>query len=79
MHQTSGPLSSPQPPGSILLFLTGQDEIERACRAIQEQGDGGGDLNLEAVPLYGSLSADAQARAFATDRDQRVRKVIVGE
>ena len=72
-----------QPAGSILLFLTGQEEIDRACRMLDEQDreqehEHAGRMALEMIPLYGSLSAEAQARAFAVPRGERgVRKVIV--
>jgi pre-mRNA-splicing factor ATP-dependent RNA helicase DHX15/PRP43 len=43
--------------GDILLFLTGEEEIEQACREIREEvrklGDEVG--NMLVVPLYSSL------------------------
>lgn len=65
--------------GHILVFLTGQEEIERACQAINEalegdngsEGDGksGGsgamdDRELLVLPLYAALSNDIQSRVF---------------
>jgi len=67
-----------QPAGSILLFLTGQEEIDRACRMLIEEDQHAGDLILETIPLYGSLSGEAQSRAFAKSaKGERIRKVIV--
>lgn len=44
-------------PGDILVFLTGEEEIENAVRAVQEQvyefGDEVG--TVDAIPLYSSL------------------------
>jgi pre-mRNA-splicing factor ATP-dependent RNA helicase DHX15/PRP43 len=56
-------------PGDILLFLTGEEEIEDACRKIsfeadqllEEQRDVG---PLKAYPLYGSLPPNQQQRIF---------------
>lgn len=79
VHRTQGP-------GHLLVFLTGQDEIERACRLLQDAlakvtdrdpDEGGfkdGPRELVVVPLYGALSAEAQAQAFQPAREG-VRKV----
>ncbi|CCD26726.1 DEAH-box ATP-dependent RNA helicase PRP43 NDAI_0I01570 [Naumovozyma dairenensis CBS 421] len=54
--------------GDILLFLTGEDEIEDACRKISLEGDqlvrdeGCGPLSV--YPLYGSLPPHMQQRIF---------------
>jgi ATP-dependent RNA helicase DHX8/PRP22 len=57
-----------QPPGDILVFLTGQVEIERACKALhlaicsldrQSCGD------LLILPLFASLPPDIQSQVFA--------------
>lgn len=57
-----------EPEGDILLFLTGEEEIEDACRKISLEGD---ELIREAncgplkvYPLYGSLSPGQQQRIF---------------
>ena len=64
--------------GHVLLFLTGQDEIERACAALRKEAermpDGGASLLV--LPLYSALPADAQARVFE-DVKEGVRKVVV--
>lgn len=53
-------------PGDILIFLTGEEEIENAVRAIAEEvaelGDEVG--NIDAIPLYSSLPPTQQARIF---------------
>eukprot|EP00054_Salpingoeca_dolichothecata_P009605 m.54127 g.54127 ORF g.54127 m.54127 type:complete len:714 (-) comp18476_c0_seq1:23-2164(-) len=51
--------------GDILLFLTGQEEIEEACRRIQgdvEQIKEAGDVKV--IPLYSSLPPHLQQRIF---------------
>ena len=75
--------------GDILLFLTGQDEIEDACRKIKIEAD---DLinrdpdavgPLVCIPLYSSLSSRQQERIFDPPPPRRKpdgpagRKVIV--
>lgn len=55
-----------QPPGDVLLFLTGEEEIEESCRKIEEQlkpyyrAIGAVDV----LPLYGSLPPERQQRVF---------------
>lgn len=54
--------------GDVLLFLTGEEEIEDACRKIQLEGDelireqGSGPLKV--YPLYGSLPPHQQQKIF---------------
>ncbi|PFH46026.1 hypothetical protein AMATHDRAFT_8337 [Amanita thiersii Skay4041] len=57
-------------PGDILLFLTGEEEIEEACRKIKIEAD---DLTnqdpdsvgpLQCIPLYSSLPPQQQQRIF---------------
>lgn len=57
--------------GHILVFLTGSDEIERACSSLRHQLDdrraefgGGNEDDLVVVPLYASLSPQEQRKAF---------------
>lgn len=71
--------------GDILLFLTGEEEIEDACRKIsleadsmiREQGCG----PLEVYPLYGSLPPQQQQRIFdpapVSQNGRPGRKVII--
>ncbi|KAH9059632.1 P-loop containing nucleoside triphosphate hydrolase protein [Lactarius vividus] len=76
-------------PGDILLFLTGEEEIENACRKIKIEA---GDLiaqdpdtvgPLSCIPLYSSLPPQQQQRIFDPAPSPRVpdgppgRKVIV--
>jgi pre-mRNA-splicing factor ATP-dependent RNA helicase DHX15/PRP43 len=57
-------------PGDILLFLTGQEEIEDACRKIKIEADDlvAGDPDtvgpLSCIPLYSSLPLQQQQRVF---------------
>ncbi|KAI9457332.1 P-loop containing nucleoside triphosphate hydrolase protein [Lactarius psammicola] len=76
-------------PGDVLLFLTGEEEIEDACRKIKIEAD---DLvaqdpdavgPLSCIPLYSSLPPQQQQRIFDPAPSPRVpdgppgRKVIV--
>ncbi|KAF0990468.1 hypothetical protein HZS_5601 [Henneguya salminicola] len=53
-------------PGDILLFLTGQEEIEEACKRLKKEvSDLGPDVGeLKCIPLYSSLSPSMQQRIF---------------
>ena len=76
-------------PGDILLFLTGQEEIEDACRKIKIEADdllvnNPGTIGpLSCIPLYSSLPPQEQQRVFDPPPPPRVpggppgRKVIV--
>jgi pre-mRNA-splicing factor ATP-dependent RNA helicase DHX15/PRP43 len=76
-------------PGDILLFLTGEEEIEDACRKIKIEADGliSQDPDtvgpLSCIPLYSSLPPQQQQRIFDPAPSPRVpggplgRKVIV--
>jgi pre-mRNA-splicing factor ATP-dependent RNA helicase DHX15/PRP43 len=78
IHQCEGP-------GDILLFLTGEQEIEQACDEIREQAQGlGKDLpELVVYPLYSSLTPMQQKKIFSAAPGPRVpggppgRKVVV--
>ncbi|KAH9021058.1 P-loop containing nucleoside triphosphate hydrolase protein [Lactarius pseudohatsudake] len=76
-------------PGDILLFLTGEEEIEDACRKIKAEAE---DLiaqdpdtvgPLSCIPLYSSLPPQQQQRIFDPAPSPRVpdgppgRKVII--
>jgi pre-mRNA-splicing factor ATP-dependent RNA helicase DHX15/PRP43 len=73
-------------PGDVLLFLTGEEEIEDACRKIKLEAD---DLDHDAVgpltciPLYSSLPPQQQQRIFDPAPSARTpnrppgRKVVV--
>ena len=58
--------SIPFIPGDILLFLTGQEEIEEACKRIKREIDNLGPEigELKCIPLYSSLPPNLQQRIF---------------
>jgi len=63
--------------GNILVFMTGQEDIECTCELIQERLDNLKDPpKLSILPIYSQMPADMQAKIF--DRAAPgVRKVIV--
>nr|CAB3237833.1 putative pre-mRNA-splicing factor ATP-dependent RNA helicase DHX16 [Phallusia mammillata] len=52
--------------GDVLLFLTGQEEIDEACRRIKQEVDNmGPDVgDLKVIPLYSTLPPAQQQRIF---------------
>ncbi|KAI5961502.1 ucp12 [Candida theae] len=62
-------LSSRENAGSILIFLPGVPEINRAIKAINSLGD------FWTLPLHSSLSSQEQKKVFQSSRGQR--KVVV--
>jgi pre-mRNA-splicing factor ATP-dependent RNA helicase DHX38/PRP16 len=67
------------PPGDVLVFMTGQEDIEATCELLAERvGEIGGDAvpPLLVLPMYSQLPADLQAKIFAKS-DSGARKVIV--
>ena len=65
------------PPGDILVFMTGQEDIEATCQVIAERAatlDGVPPILL--LPMYSQLPADLQAKIFDSAQDG-VRKCIV--
>eukprot|EP00257_Ricinus_communis_P008936 XP_002527133.2 pre-mRNA-splicing factor ATP-dependent RNA helicase DEAH7 isoform X1 [Ricinus communis] len=70
------------PPGDILIFMTGQDEIEAACYALAERIEQLISSTKKAVPkllilpIYSQLPADLQAKIFQKAEDG-ARKCIV--
>jgi pre-mRNA-splicing factor ATP-dependent RNA helicase DHX15/PRP43 len=72
-------------PGDILVFLTGEQEIEQACDEIREKGNAlGKDMpELVVYPLYSSLPPQQQRLIFSEAPGPRVpggppgRKVVV--
>ncbi|KAK4790198.1 hypothetical protein SAY86_017502 [Trapa natans] len=70
------------PPGDILIFMTGQDEIEAACYALAERMEQliasakQGVSKLLILPIYSQLPADLQAKIFQKAEDG-ARKCIV--
>ena len=74
-----------QPPGDLLVFLTGQQEIEMVCDKIfkaAESIDYEYDVQSKEVkgmailPLYGSLPTEQQQQVFKPS-DNQIRRVIV--
>jgi len=55
-----------EPPGDILIFLTGEEEIEDACMKIRREIGNAGDKvgDVKVVPLYASLPPQQQQRIF---------------
>src|SRR5690606_9937870 len=55
-----------EPPGDILLFLTGQEEIETACQILYERMKslGKGVPELIILPIYSALPSEMQSRIF---------------
>ena len=71
-------------PGDILLFLTGEEEIESACQqirdGIEELGDEVGNANV--VPIYSTLPPNLQEKIFEpppppNSRGIKGRKIVV--
>ncbi|XP_073429067.1 probable ATP-dependent RNA helicase DHX40 isoform X1 [Dendrobates tinctorius] len=74
-----------EPSGDILVFLTGQSEIEKACDALYQKAemiDYRHDVfdstveGLLILPLYGSMSTDQQKRIFLPP-PKGIRKCVV--
>lgn len=55
-----------EPPGDILVFLTGEDEIEEVCERVEEAARQNEHMHGRVVtyPLYGALPPDVQQRVF---------------
>lgn len=70
-------LSQPMP-GDILVFLTGQDEIEQAEQSLQETAKklGSAAPELMICPIYANLPTDLQQRIF-DPTPPKVRKVVL--
>ncbi|KAL8286977.1 hypothetical protein RQP46_003983 [Phenoliferia psychrophenolica] len=65
------------PPGDILIFMTGQEDIEVTCACISERLAQVDDSSpLAVLPIYSQMPADLQAKIFDATEDGR-RKCIV--
>eukprot|EP00934_Nitzschia_sp_Nitz4_P000011 Nitzschia sp. Nitz4//scaffold123_size70294//37247//40867//NITZ4_005929-RA/size70294-processed-gene-0.17-mRNA-1//-1//CDS//3329534488//11//frame0 len=55
-----------EPPGDILVFLTGQEEIDTCCETLYTRMQALGDLAPELIilPVYSSLPSEMQSRIF---------------
>jgi pre-mRNA-splicing factor ATP-dependent RNA helicase DHX15/PRP43 len=64
-------------PGDILIFLTGEEEIEKAVNRISlELGSYETEVDpFVVLPLYGSMSTDSQQKVF--DRTPGYRKIVI--
>ncbi|KAF6765883.1 pre-mRNA splicing factor [Ephemerocybe angulata] len=65
------------PAGDVLVFMTGQEDIEITCQVVQERLEQLDDpAPLAVLPIYSQMPADLQAKIFDVTADGR-RKVIV--
>ncbi|KAI7868445.1 P-loop containing nucleoside triphosphate hydrolase protein [Spinellus fusiger] len=66
-----------QPTGDILIFMTGQEDIEITCQVLEERLEQLDDPPpLAILPIYSQLPADLQAKIFQR-AENNARKVIV--
>lgn len=64
-------------PGDILVFMTGQEDIETSCEALAEKlGKLESPSPLIVLPIYSQLAADLQAKIFEP-APEGTRKVVV--
>jgi ATP-dependent RNA helicase DHR2 len=66
-------------PGDILAFLTGQDEIESLQIQLQDYAEKLVKTvpKMKVMPLYGSLSGQAQQEAFEKVKEPFTRKIVL--
>ena len=66
-------------PGDVLVFLTGQEEIETAVEVLTQRTRGLGSRikELAICPIYSTLPSEQQAKIFEKT-DRNVRKVVLG-
>jgi len=66
-------------PGDILVFLTGQEEIETAAEILTQRTKGLGSRIRELMicPIYSTLPSDMQAKIFE-EVQEGARKVVLG-
>ena len=67
-----------EPPGDILVFLTGQEEIDTACQTLYERMKALGDKvpELIVLPVYSALPSEMQTRIFEP-APEGTRKVVL--
>lgn len=67
-----------EPPGDILAFLTGQEEVQRAINMLRDHMEVAGidEEQLKILPMHGSLSSHDQLRVFF-HVPRSTRKVII--
>lgn len=61
------------PDGHALVFLPGSADISKAMKAFRDVQP----ENVDAFPLYGSLSAEEQQRVFEYDDEEGTRRMVV--
>ena len=69
-----------EPEGDILVFLTGEQEIEDACKKTKAEIDALGDqvADVSVLPLYSSLPMDRQRQIFDPAPPPGAPAVVVG-
>ncbi|KAM6498646.1 putative pre-mRNA-splicing factor ATP-dependent RNA helicase-like [Amanita muscaria] len=67
-----------EPPGDVLLFLTGQEEIDTACEILFERMEALGPKvpELIVLPIYSALPSEVQSRVFEPT-PPGARKVVI--
>ncbi|KNC85790.1 hypothetical protein SARC_02053 [Sphaeroforma arctica JP610] len=67
------------PVGDILIFMTGQEDIETTCEVLNERYEGVADEGIpemSVLPIYSQLPSDLQAKIFQKAEND-ARKIIV--
>ena len=64
-----------EPPGDILVFLTGQEEIDTSAEILHQrmQSLGPGVPELIILPVYGALPSEMQSKVSIKDGDGRLQ------
>ena len=69
-----------EPPGDILIFLTGMEEVDHCVNMLKNYADSAkpskAGLNLWVLPMYGSLAPTRQLKVFRPG-GQGARKIVV--
>ena len=74
--QTASKSQDQQNDGDILVFMTGQEDIEMTCQLLQEKLDMlENPPPLDILPIYSALPADLQKKIFSKSSSKR--KVVV--
>ncbi|XP_017860271.1 PREDICTED: probable ATP-dependent RNA helicase DHX35 [Drosophila arizonae] len=74
--ETVWKLHQKEPPGDILAFLTGQEEVLEAMDLLREYIASQETTNLKVLPMYGSMTSNDQLAVFFTP-PKGVRKVVL--
>jgi ATP-dependent helicase HrpA len=67
---------SAQPPGDVLVFLSGEREIRDTAEAIRAAYRGNS-REVEVLPLYARLAAAEQHRVFVPNTSRLIRRVVL--